>query len=91
MKKQITMERTLDGTLGDVWELWTTKEGIESWWGPEGFETKVAKLELRVGGTLEYSFTAGEGGSSISVRVEPLLTYRAPSRSFLSRMQARGN
>jgi len=58
MKKQITMERTLDGTLDDVWELWTTKDGIESWWGPEGFETKVAKLELRVGGTLEYSFTA---------------------------------
>jgi uncharacterized protein YndB with AHSA1/START domain len=58
MKKQITMERTLDGTLDDVWELWTTKDGIESWWGPEGFETKVAKLELRVGGSLEYSFTA---------------------------------
>lgn len=58
MKKQITMERTLTGTLDDVWDLWTTKEGIESWWGPEGFETRVAKLELRVGGGLEYSFTA---------------------------------
>jgi uncharacterized protein YndB with AHSA1/START domain len=58
MKKQITMERLLNGTLDDVWELWTTKEGIESWWGPDGFETRVAKLELRVGGALEYSFTA---------------------------------
>ena len=58
MRKQITMERTLTGTLDDVWELWTTQDGIESWWGPEGFETKVAKLELRVGGVLEYSFTA---------------------------------
>jgi uncharacterized protein YndB with AHSA1/START domain len=58
MKKQITMERTLTGTLDDIWELWTTKDGIESWWGPEGFETKVATLELRVGGALAYSFTA---------------------------------
>jgi uncharacterized protein YndB with AHSA1/START domain len=58
MKKQITMERMLNGTLDDVWELWTTKEGIESWWGPDGFETRVAKLELRVGGALEYSFSA---------------------------------
>ena len=58
MKKQITMERTLEATLDEVWELWTTKDGIESWWGPEGFETSVSKLELRVGGALHYAFTA---------------------------------
>jgi uncharacterized protein YndB with AHSA1/START domain len=58
MKRQITMERTFTATLDEVWELWTTKDGIESWWGPIGFETKVARLELRVGGALEYSFTA---------------------------------
>lgn len=58
MKRQITMERTFDATLDEVWELWTTKDGIESWWGPEGFETKVSKLELRVGGALHYAFTA---------------------------------
>jgi uncharacterized protein YndB with AHSA1/START domain len=58
MRRQITMERTFQATLDEVWELWTTKDGIESWWGPEGFETKVAKLDLRVGGALEYSFTA---------------------------------
>jgi uncharacterized protein YndB with AHSA1/START domain len=58
MRKQITMERTFVATLDEVWELWTTKEGIESWWGPVGFETRVAKLELRVGGALEYSITA---------------------------------
>lgn len=58
MKKQITMERTLDATLDEVWELWTTKDGIESWWGPEGFETTVAELDLRVGGRLVYAFTA---------------------------------
>jgi uncharacterized protein YndB with AHSA1/START domain len=58
MKKQITMERLWAYPLSDVWELWTTKEGIESWWGPDGFKTTVYKLELRRGGALEYSFTA---------------------------------
>jgi uncharacterized protein YndB with AHSA1/START domain len=58
MKWQINMERTLIATLAEVWELWTTKDGIESWWGPEGFETKVGKLDLKVGGALEYAFTA---------------------------------
>ena len=52
------MERTFDATLDEVWELWTTKDGIESWWGPEGFETTVSTLDLRVGGALHYAFTA---------------------------------
>ena len=52
------MERVFEATLEELWELWTTQDGIESWWGPEGFQTSVQRLELRVGGALEYSFTA---------------------------------
>jgi uncharacterized protein YndB with AHSA1/START domain len=58
VKKQITMQRTWQYPLEDIWELWTTKDGIEAWWGPDGFRTKVHRLELTVGGALEYSFTA---------------------------------
>ncbi|MDB6019149.1 MAG: Aha1 protein [Pedosphaera sp.] len=57
-KRRITIERTYKAALKDVWELWTTKEGIESWWGPEGFSTKVHKLDLRAGGELRYAMTA---------------------------------
>jgi uncharacterized protein YndB with AHSA1/START domain len=41
-----------------VWDLWTTKDGIESWWGPGGFVVKVRKLDLRPGGELLYAMTA---------------------------------
>lgn len=58
MKKRINLQRTFAAALDLVWELWTTKEGIESWWGPPGFEVKVSKLELRAGGALEYTMTA---------------------------------
>jgi uncharacterized protein YndB with AHSA1/START domain len=58
MKKRITLRRSFQATLDLVWELWTTKAGIESWWGPPGFEVKVSKLELRAGGALEYTMTA---------------------------------
>ena len=58
LKKKISFERTYKAPLEDVWDLWTTKEGIESWWGPEGFVAKVHKLDLRAGGDLEYAFTA---------------------------------
>ncbi len=58
MTRQITMERTWQASIEDVWELWTTKEGIEAWWGPDGFRVTVTKLELWVGGALEYVMTA---------------------------------
>lgn len=57
-KKKITLERTFAAPVEDVWELWTTKAGIESWWGPDGFSTKVHKLELWPGGALHYAMTA---------------------------------
>jgi uncharacterized protein YndB with AHSA1/START domain len=57
-KKRITIERTFDAPIEDVWDLWTTKEGIESWWGPEGFMVKVQSIDLRVGGELAYAMIA---------------------------------
>jgi uncharacterized protein YndB with AHSA1/START domain len=54
VKKRINLQRTFSASLDLVWELWTTKEGIESWWGPPGFVVKVSKIELRAGGALEY-------------------------------------
>jgi uncharacterized protein YndB with AHSA1/START domain len=41
-----------------VWELWTTKEGLEQWWGPEGFESVVNRIDVRVGGGYEIAMTA---------------------------------
>jgi uncharacterized protein YndB with AHSA1/START domain len=58
-KKRTTLERSYEkATLDDVWALWTTKSGIESWWGPEGFSTTVDSIDLRVGGKLHYTMTA---------------------------------
>src|ERR1700744_5452563 len=57
-RAQITIERTYDATLEEAWALWTTKEGIESWWGPEGFEVTVLSIDLRAGGGLLYRMTA---------------------------------
>ncbi|MBL8934479.1 MAG: SRPBCC domain-containing protein [Archangium sp.] len=56
--ERITLERTFDATLREVWELWTTKDGIESWWGPEGFHVEVHAIDLRPGGLLLYAMVA---------------------------------
>jgi uncharacterized protein YndB with AHSA1/START domain len=54
----IRLERRYEAAVADLWYLWTTKEGFESWWGPEGFRVEVRKLDLRVGGELEYDMIA---------------------------------
>ena len=57
-RRRIRLERTYDAALRDVWDLWTTKDGIESWWGPGGFAVTVRRLDLRPGGQLLYAMTA---------------------------------
>jgi uncharacterized protein YndB with AHSA1/START domain len=57
-KRRITLERTYPASIQDVWAAWTTREGIESWWGPDGFTVEVLELELRPGGPLRYAMTA---------------------------------
>ena len=53
-----TIERTVSAAPARVWELWTTAEGISSWWAPEGFRTDVTRLDLTPGGELVYTMTA---------------------------------
>jgi len=58
-RRRVSIERTFaDAAAEDVWALWTTKDGIESWWGPDGFEVKVRRLDFRLGGELLYAMTA---------------------------------
>ena len=51
-RQKVTLERTFDASIDEVWEMWTTKEGLESWWAPGGFGVKILKLELHPGGEL---------------------------------------
>ena len=54
----IRIERVYDAPAETIWRLWTTADGIESWWSPDGFKVKVRRLELKPGGELVYAMTA---------------------------------
>ena len=78
----MSIERTFNAAIEDVWELWTTKDGIESWWGPPGFEVKVRRLDVRRGGKLFYAMTAVASDqieflkkAGMSLTTESLVTY----------------
>lgn len=79
---KIVIERTYVASIQDVWELWTTKGGIESWWGPDGFSVKVHVLDLRAGGEMRYAMTAVNPGqvefmkqAGMPLTTEAKLTY----------------
>src|SRR5690349_18255944 len=54
VKSRVIIERTYEASVGELWDLWTTKEGFESWWGPIGCRVEVHKMEARQGGAFFY-------------------------------------
>lgn len=54
----VSFERVYDASIEDVWALWTTKEGLEEWFAPEGMRFEVSVLEPWVGGAFDHVMTA---------------------------------
>ena len=54
----VVIERTYRATVEELWALWTTKDGFESWWGPEGFRVEVHEWDPRVDGPIAYDMIA---------------------------------
>jgi uncharacterized protein YndB with AHSA1/START domain len=57
-RARFSIQRSYPASIEEAWVLWTTKAGIESWWGREGFKVTVTSLDLRPGGNLIYLMTA---------------------------------
>jgi uncharacterized protein YndB with AHSA1/START domain len=55
---KILIERSYPAPVSELWDLWTTKEGFESWWGPQGFRVEVTTLEAKKDGVLKYMMIA---------------------------------
>src|SRR5438034_1789873 len=59
VRAKLIFKRTCQAaTVDEVLDLWMSKAGLQSWWGPKCFVTKVSRLELRPGGKFEYAMTA---------------------------------
>jgi uncharacterized protein YndB with AHSA1/START domain len=54
----LRLEHAYDAPADLIWELWTTARGLEEWFAPDGFETRVSELDPRPGGHLRYTMTA---------------------------------
>jgi uncharacterized protein YndB with AHSA1/START domain len=57
----VVIERTFDGPIDLVWQLWTDSEHFKQWYGPQGFKVPVAKIDLWVGGTRLVCMSSPDG------------------------------
>ena len=85
------LERTYDAPAELIWELLTTAAGLEEWWAPDGFETRVTEIELRPGGQLRYTMTATgpeqvafmqDTGNPLTVELRKTFTEVGPPTRF---------
>jgi uncharacterized protein YndB with AHSA1/START domain len=58
---ELVITRTFDAPRDLVWKVLTEADHLKHWWGPAGFTLKVAKLDLRPGGTFHYAMEAPNG------------------------------
>jgi uncharacterized protein YndB with AHSA1/START domain len=52
--KTLVVERTFDAPKSRVWKAYSTRELLERWWGPRGWETLIKHLAFEDGGTWHY-------------------------------------
>jgi uncharacterized protein YndB with AHSA1/START domain len=54
----LVYERTFNAPRDLVWKAFTDPERIPRWWGPHGTTTRVAEMDVRVGGNWRYVSSA---------------------------------
>ncbi len=57
---EITLVRTFDTSLEQMWQTWTDPELLKQWWGPDNVTIPKCEVDLRVGGKFYIVMEAGE-------------------------------
>jgi uncharacterized protein YndB with AHSA1/START domain len=49
--RDLVVTRRLSAPVERVWKAWTDGSEVTKWWGPRGFSSPVAQMDVREGGT----------------------------------------
>ncbi|TQV86118.1 SRPBCC domain-containing protein [Exilibacterium tricleocarpae] len=60
---RVELSQLVEGIPEEVFDAWVTPELVEVWWGPEGYQTKVRRLEPRLHGNFVFDMTSPSGAS----------------------------
>jgi len=53
-KLEVVIEREFNAPREFIWKVVTDPEMVPKWWGPSKYETKVDKMDFRVGGEWRF-------------------------------------
>ncbi len=59
--REIVITRLLNAPRELVFEVWTSPEHIDKWWGPNGFTNTTKKIDIRPGGEWVYIMNGPDG------------------------------
>jgi uncharacterized protein YndB with AHSA1/START domain len=60
-EQALVIERIFDAPVEMVWRAWTQPEHFKRWWGPKGYSSPAAEIDLRVGGKFLAAMRSPEG------------------------------
>jgi uncharacterized protein YndB with AHSA1/START domain len=59
--RQIVLSRMLQAPRERVFEVWTEREHVERWWGPNGFSVTTHEMDVRPGGSWRFTMHGPDG------------------------------
>lgn len=74
--RDLTLTRTFDAPVEQVWKAWSEPEMVKRWWGPTGFTSPVAKMNFREGGSSLVCMRSPDGHDMYNTwtyrKIEPM-------------------
>lgn len=60
-REGLVFTRTIDAPRERVFRAWTDPKQFKQWWGPDGFTTPVAEMDVRPGGEMRVEMRGPDG------------------------------
>jgi uncharacterized protein YndB with AHSA1/START domain len=57
----VSMERTFNASVADVWRVWIGADSIKKWWGPKSYTAVVVRNDVREGGSFLWAMKSEQG------------------------------
>ena len=65
--QQVVIERIFDAPRERVFRAWTDPADVAAWYGPEHFDTRNVRIDLRIGGRYELTMVQRDGGAEFPI------------------------
>ncbi len=59
--KKLTVVRSFDASLEQVWKAWTESKILDQWWAPKPYRAETKTMDFRAGGVWLYCMVGPEG------------------------------